>query len=88
MAEQKEKVAPVAIDKDKDKDTENKPKRVMGPMSNDQYGKLYNTVVERYDEDTGRVRVYRGTGELIERIVTKEQHKAINYIATHHVSGA
>ncbi|EGC31321.1 hypothetical protein DICPUDRAFT_40117, partial [Dictyostelium purpureum] len=59
-------------------------KRRMGPLSDFEYEKLRSTYTEVYDEDTGRMRAVRGDGEIIERIVTKEQHKAINYIATHH----
>jgi len=61
-----------------------------------EYKKLRNTFKEVYEPDTGRTRLMRGDGtqnqllissssfllpgEIVERIVTKDEHKAINAI--------
>jgi hypothetical protein len=34
---------------------------------------------EVYDEETGRYRLVRGTGEIVERIVSKSDHERINH---------
>ncbi len=54
----------------------------MVPMSFEQYQKQQSVVREVYDEDTGRVRLVKGTGEIIERIVSKDEQRAINRQAT------
>lgn len=53
------------------------------PMSREEYEALRNTVREIYDEQTGRYRLVRGTGEIIERIVSRQDHQSINRQATY-----
>jgi len=54
----------------------------MAPMSFAAYRAQQAVVREVFDEETGRMRLVRGTGEIIERIVSKEQQRAINKRAT------
>jgi hypothetical protein len=49
-----------------------------------EYEKLRNTYREVYDPDSGRTRVVRGDGEIVERIVSREQHRVICRQATRH----
>eukprot|EP00741_Cyanophora_paradoxa_P002721 tig00000624_g2641.t1 len=49
-----------------------------------EHQKKESVIRKVYDEETGRVRLVKGSGEIIERIVTREQHLAINHQATHH----
>lgn len=53
------------------------PKRTLGPMRPEEHAKLQERVRQVYDEKSGRWRWVKGDGEIIERIVTKEQQKAI-----------
>lgn len=54
----------------------------MVPMSREQYEAQKSIIREVYDEETGRTRLMRGTGEIIERIVSKSDHERINQQAT------
>jgi len=54
----------------------------MIPMSREQYEAQQSIVREVYDEETGRYRLIRGSGEVIERIVSRQHHNQINKIAT------
>ena len=54
----------------------------MVPMTREQYELQQSIVREVHDPDTGRARLVRGTGEIIERIVRREEHALINRIAT------
>jgi hypothetical protein len=54
----------------------------MVPMSREQYEAQQSQIREVYDEESGRVRLVRGTGEIIERVVTRDQHLSINQRAT------
>lgn len=56
--------------------------RSMIPMSREQYEAQQAVVREVYDEETGRMRLIRGSGEIIERIVSKSDHERINQQAT------
>lgn len=51
-------------------------------MTQAQHDKIQSVVREEYDPLTGRTRLVKGTGEIIERIVTKDQQRAINRQAT------
>ena len=53
-----------------------------GPMTQAQYLQLQSQIREEIDPVTGRIRLVRGTGEIIERIVTKQEHQLINNNAT------
>ena len=54
----------------------------MVPMSREQFEKEQSVVREVYDEESGRVRLVRGSGEIIERIVSRDDHQRINQRAT------
>ena len=54
----------------------------MVPMSREQYEAQQAMVREVYDEETGRMRLVRGTGEIMERIVSRSDHERINQQAT------
>jgi len=56
--------------------------KVMVPMSREQYEAEQNTIREVFDEESGRWRLIRGTGEVIERIVSQSDHARINQTAT------
>jgi len=60
-----------------------KPKRrPMVPMSKEEYDKEQSKIHEVYDPLSGRVRFVKGSGEIIERIVSLEKHRQINSLAT------
>lgn len=40
------------------------------------------TILQVFDEDTGRWRLVRGTGEIIERIVSRQEQQAIQQHAS------
>jgi Nuclear RNA-splicing-associated protein len=54
----------------------------MVPMTREQYEAEQSKVREVYDPETGRMRLVRGSGEIIERIVSREAHQQINQQAT------
>ena len=54
----------------------------MVPMSKEQYEAEQSKVREVYDEESGRYRLVRGSGEIIERIVSQSDHARINQAAT------
>jgi hypothetical protein len=54
----------------------------MIPMSKEEYDKEQSKVREVYDPLSGRVRLVKGSGEIIERIVSSSTHRQINALAT------
>ena len=54
----------------------------MVPMSKEQYDLEQSKIREVYDEESGRYRLVRGSGEIIERIVSQADHARINQTAT------
>lgn len=56
--------------------------KVRGPMTQCEYSKLQSQIREVIDPHTGRLRYVRGTGEIIERIVSREEHLRLNRNAT------
>ena len=56
--------------------------KMMMPMSREEYQAKQSIVREVYDPETGRTRFVRGDGEIIERIVSRDEHAAINRQAT------
>jgi len=56
--------------------------RAMAPMRPTEYAELRSRVREVRDPETGRIRLVRGTGEIIERIVPRSEHERINREAT------
>jgi Nuclear RNA-splicing-associated protein len=66
-------------------ETPDAPKKrsfAMAPMSREQYDAQQKQVREVYDEESGRYRLVRGNGEIIERIVSRSAHEQINRGAT------
>ena len=59
---------------------EKMPVRV--PMTREQYEAEQSVVREVLDPTTNRIRLIKGTGEVIERIVSRSEHAAINALAT------
>ena len=59
-----------------------KPAASKGPMTQAQYQELYSQIHEVIDPHTGRTRWQRGTGEIVERIVSREEHLSLNACAT------
>ncbi|XP_057381470.1 ADP-ribosylation factor-like protein 6-interacting protein 4 [Daphnia carinata] len=52
------------------------------PMTKEEYEKQQNTLRRIVDPETGRKRLIRGSGEIVEEIVSRERHQAINRKAT------
>ncbi|XP_073818590.1 ADP-ribosylation factor-like protein 6-interacting protein 4 [Musca autumnalis] len=52
------------------------------PETPEEYQKRQNRIRREVDPRTGRVRLIKGDGEVLEEIVSKERHKAINKEAT------
>jgi hypothetical protein len=59
-----------------------KPTKSKGPMTQQQYLEIQSQIREVIDPHTGRTRWMRGTGEIVERIVSKEEHSRLNQCAT------
>ena len=51
-------------------------------MTQQQYLALQSQVREVVDPQTGRTRLVRGTGEIIERLVSRDEHSRLNKSAT------
>ena len=56
--------------------------RSRAPMTQQQYLDLQKQIKEVVDPQTGRTRLIRGTGEIIERIVSRDEHSRLNKSAT------
>lgn len=54
----------------------------MIPMTRQQYEQKQSQIRSVYDPVSGRVRQIRGSGEIVETIVTRSQHTRINQVAT------
>lgn len=54
----------------------------MTPMSKQQYDAEQAVVREVLDPETNRLRLIRGSGEVIERIISRQEHAHINAAAT------
>ena len=52
------------------------------PMSKEEYEKQQSKIREVYDPESGRYRLVRGSGEIIESIVSRADHERINRQAT------
>jgi hypothetical protein len=57
-------------------------KKVMVPMTKQEYDKVQSVIRRVYDDDTGRIRLVKGTGKIIEEIVTQSRHYDINKAST------
>lgn len=56
--------------------------KAKAPQSKEEYEKKQSIIRKVYDEETGRHRLIRGDGEVIEEIVSKKAHDEINKGAT------
>ncbi|XP_046656914.1 ADP-ribosylation factor-like protein 6-interacting protein 4 [Daphnia pulicaria] len=56
--------------------------KIRAPMTKEEYEKQQNTLKWIVDPETGRRRLIRGSGEIMEEIVSRERHQAINKQAT------
>lgn len=70
----------------KPKDTKSPPvnsdTKKMVPMTKEEWDKKQSVVRRVYDEDTGRNRLVKGDGEILEECVSKERQMQINKAAT------
>lgn len=56
--------------------------KAKAPERKEEYEKRQSIIRKVYDEETGRLRLIKGDGEVIEEIVTKKAHDEINKNAT------
>uniref|UniRef100_A0A8D8M554 ADP-ribosylation factor-like protein 6-interacting protein 4 n=1 Tax=Cacopsylla melanoneura TaxID=428564 RepID=A0A8D8M554_9HEMI len=56
--------------------------KAMAPMSREEWAKKQNEIRRVYDQETGRYRLIKGDGEVLEEIVSKSRHREINKQAT------
>jgi hypothetical protein len=66
--------------------SESSRKRSMVPMSQAEAEKDKEKIERVFDPDTGRWRLVKGGGEIVEEIVSQQQQRAINKQATHWIS--
>jgi len=59
-----------------------KRQELMTPMTREEYETQQSQIRQVFDPETGRYRLIRGMGEIIESIVSWSQHAAINQMAT------
>ncbi|CAL1534682.1 unnamed protein product [Lymnaea stagnalis] len=79
----KEKNSPDAQHEDVPTGRRSGPKpRVIKPMTREEWEKQQSIIRRVYDEETGRERLIKGDGEVLEEIVTKNRHLEINKTAT------
>ncbi|XP_044761466.1 ADP-ribosylation factor-like protein 6-interacting protein 4 isoform X2 [Coccinella septempunctata] len=57
-------------------------RKTLAPMTKEEWEKKQSVVRRVYDESTGRNRLIKGDGEVIEEIVSRDRHKQINQQAT------
>eukprot|EP00300_Choanocystis_sp_HF-7_P032092 c42109_g1_i1.p1 GENE.c42109_g1_i1~~c42109_g1_i1.p1 ORF type:complete len:166 (+),score=34.25 c42109_g1_i1:49-546(+) len=62
--------------------TSSPPRKKLGAMTPGEYAKQQKQYRQVFDEDTGRVRLVRGTGEIVERIVSREEQERIRKSAS------
>eukprot|EP00980_Cylindrotheca_fusiformis_P024858 scaffold12617_cov91-Cylindrotheca_fusiformis.AAC.2 len=71
----------LAVHNDEDSKRQEAPRRMV-PMSKEEYEKEQSRIRQVYDPESGRYRMVRGTGEIIESIVSRADHLRINQQAT------
>jgi len=59
-------------------------KRAMVPMTKEEYDRQQNVVRRVFDPETGRNRLVKESGEILEEIVSQTRHKEINKMSTMH----
>ncbi|XP_014291492.1 ADP-ribosylation factor-like protein 6-interacting protein 4 [Halyomorpha halys] len=57
-------------------------RKKMAPMTKEEWEKKQSIIKRVYDSETGRHRLIKGSGEVLEEIVSKDMHKKINKQAT------
>ena len=66
----------------KDTVVERRERRSMVPQSKAEYERAQSIIREVYDPLSGRTRLIRGSGEIVERIVSRAEQININRVAT------
>ncbi|KAJ0172337.1 hypothetical protein K1T71_012310 [Dendrolimus kikuchii] len=56
--------------------------KAMAPMTKEEWEKRQSVIRRVMDEETGRYRLIKGDGEVLEEIVSRDRHKEINRHAT------
>ncbi|EFN84594.1 ADP-ribosylation factor-like protein 6-interacting protein 4 [Harpegnathos saltator] len=56
--------------------------KAMAPMTKEEWEKRQSIVRKVYDKETGRYRLIKGDGEVLEEIVSRDHHREINRQAT------
>lgn len=56
--------------------------KAMAPMTKEEWEKRQSVIRKVYDEETGRHRLIKGDGEVLEEIVSRDRHREINKQAT------
>ncbi|RVE52000.1 hypothetical protein evm_003278 [Chilo suppressalis] len=56
--------------------------KAMAPMTREEWEKRQSVIRKVVDEETGRYRLIKGDGEVLEEIVSRDRHKQINKQAT------
>ncbi|XP_050680200.1 ADP-ribosylation factor-like protein 6-interacting protein 4 isoform X2 [Leptidea sinapis] len=56
--------------------------KAMAPMTKEEWEKKQSVIRRVLDEETGRHRLIKGDGEVLEEIVSYDRHKQINQQAT------
>ncbi|CAK1541282.1 unnamed protein product [Leptosia nina] len=56
--------------------------KAMAPMTKEEWEKKQSVVRRVLDEDSGRYRLIKGEGEVLEEIVSQDRHRQINREAT------
>ncbi|XP_063231939.1 ADP-ribosylation factor-like protein 6-interacting protein 4 [Bacillus rossius redtenbacheri] len=56
--------------------------KAMAPMTKEEWDRRQSIVRRVVDEETGRTRLVKGDGEILEEIVSKQEHSRINKLAT------
>ncbi|CAH2040784.1 unnamed protein product, partial [Iphiclides podalirius] len=57
--------------------------KAMAPMTKEEWEQRQSVVKRVIDDETGRYRLIKGDGEVLEEIVSRDRHKQINKQATH-----
>jgi len=57
-------------------------RRLMAPMTKEEWERQQNAIHRVVDVETGRSRLVKGSGEILEEIISKDQQKKINKAST------
>jgi len=64
-------------------ETKELKRKTLIPMTQQEFIKKSNEISEIFDPDTGRTRLIKGSGEIIEKIVSRDQQNSIRKMASH-----